>query len=382
MPEANGIRLLDSGRYQARYRFAPGPRGTRTASFAGRREAKAWLVSQQAAVAGGVAIDPRQSRLLVADYWADWYGRQWRWTPNTRQRYGRDWANMLSPTFGHLRLVDVQADTVERWQARMLATYAPSTVAGAQALLSQMMKTAVRDGRVAANHVGLVAAPSVSREVIDAPHADAVAALFAHAPAHVAIVLHLALGAGLRSGEARGLTVDRIDFARGVLTIDRQLLRYPSAHDFGDAWHHGRDGFGPPKGRKRQRHQQVPVDPVLVAELERHLRLRGPGPQGLVVTARRGGPMGRGSWDNEWAGLRAAAGLALEWGGVHQLRHAYVSWHLDAGEYIADVSANVGHGRTSFTHDRYARPNTPRPLPSLFDRIAREPRVVRALPAR
>jgi integrase len=48
-------------------------------------------------------------------------------------------------------------------------------------------------------------------------------ALRAAAPAWFAVALDMGLGAGLRQSEATGLTVDRVDFRRRTLTVDRQL---------------------------------------------------------------------------------------------------------------------------------------------------------------
>jgi len=371
--ETNGIRQLASGRYQARYRFAPGARGTRTATFDKRGEAKAWLVTQESARRGGVGIDPRLSRTLLADWWVDWLSRQSRCSVGTRVQYERKWRNMLAPTFGHLRLSDVRAATVERWRDRMLGTYAPRTVAHAQQLLSQVMAEAVRDRMVAENPVRLVKAPRIEREVVIAPERETVAALFEVAPEHMVVALHLALGAGLRSGELRGLTVDRIDFERGLLTIDRQLKTHPTDHVFAPGeWHHGREGFVAPKSGKPR---VVPVEPAVLDEVESHLARRPFGPEGLVVTAKSGGPMGRGSWEWEWKRLCDAVGISGF--GVHQLRHAYASWLFELGASPADISRNLGHAKTSFTIDMYVHPSAPVATHSVLGEIARGSSVAR-----
>lgn len=379
MAESNGIRQLASGRYQARYRFAPGPRGTRTASFDKRGEAKAWLATQESALRSGVGIDPRHGRVVVGDYFAEWLERQWHQAPATRRQYEWKWRRMLAPTFDGVLMGELRPALVQRWQARVLHHYAPRTVALAQALLSQVLAAAVADRLLAANPVHGIAAPRTARSVVTAPDVDTVAALFDHAPAHFVVALHLGLGAGLRAGEIRGLTVDRIDFGRRLLIIDRQLLLHPPAHAFTEGeWHHGREAFAPPKGGRAG---VVPIGPTLVGALETHLRLRRPGPHGLVVTARNGGPMGRGSWEHEWRRVRAAAGVPVEWGAAHQLRHAYASWMLADGEPLANVSRNLRHATASFTLDMYVHPDEPRVEREPSDRFARGTRVVRQLRA-
>jgi integrase len=377
MAETNGIRQLASGRYQARYRFAPGPRGTRTATFDRRGEAKSWLVSQESALRSGVGIDPRHGRIVFGDYFADWLERQHHQAPATRLRYGQVWRTMLAPTFGRVLMGELRPAMVQRWQALLLRRYAPRTVASAQTLLSQVLSAAVADRVLAANSAQGIRAPRVERAAVTAPDVEVVARLFDHAPAHLVVALHLGLGAGLRSAEIRGLTVDRVDFERRLLTIDRQLQYHPPGHVFAEGeWHHGREAFAPPKGRQGG---DVPIGPILLEALNTHLRLRRPGPQGLVVTALRGGPMGRGSWDREWDKLRSAAGVPVEWGAAHQLRHAYASWMLADGENLANVSRNLRHARASFTLDMYVHPDKPRVEREPADRFARGPRVVRRL---
>jgi integrase len=379
MSESNGIKTLASGRYQARYRFAPGSRGIRTATFDRRGEAKSWLVGQESAARGGAGIDPRHGRIVLGDYFADWLGRQHHQAPGTRLKYGQLWRTMLAPTFGRVTLGQLGPAMAQRWQAQMLQRYERSYVSSAHTLLSQVLTAAVNERKLPVNPLDSVAAPRVERKAKVAPAVDTVARLFDHAPQHLTVALHLGLGAGLRSGEIRGLTVDRIDLERRLLTVDRQLHYFPPGHVFADGeWHHGREAFAPRKGG---RSLVAPIGPVLAGAIETHLRLRRPGPHGLVVTALRGGPMGRGSWDREWDKLRARAGVPFAWGAAHQLRHAYASWMLEDGESLANVARNLGHARASFTLDMYVHPTEPRVEREPADRFARVPRVVRQLRA-
>ena len=56
---------------------------------------------------------------------------------------------------------------------------------------------------------------------------EAVEALTDAMPDRYRALVTLAAGTGLRQGEAFGLTVDRIDFLRRQLTVDRQLVTMP-----------------------------------------------------------------------------------------------------------------------------------------------------------
>jgi hypothetical protein len=103
-------------------------------------------------------------------------------------------------------------------------------------LLGTMLEAAVADGLIAANPAHGAKRPRIDRQPV-VPFTDAECeALRAAAPDWFAVALTLGLGAGLRQSEATGLTLDRVDFLRRELTIDRQLSRSRPA----------RCGGGPP----------------------------------------------------------------------------------------------------------------------------------------
>ena len=250
MREANGIKQLPTGRYQARYRFAPGARGTRTASFDTRREAKAWVVTQEAALATGVGIDPRHGRVVLGDYFADWLERQWHLAPTTRHVYETTWATRLAPTFGPLRLRDINAAHRPALAGRHAAPPGPLVGRDDPDPAVAGHERRRRRGPDRREPRGAGAPPDRAPRGRAPPTRHPSAPCSTMRPAHLVVALHLALEAGLRSGELRGLTTDRVDFSTGLLTIDRQLLRLPPGHVFADGeWHHGRDAFGAAQGR-------------------------------------------------------------------------------------------------------------------------------------
>jgi len=105
-----------------------------------------------------------------------------------------------------------------------------------------------------------------------------------------------AAGLGLRQGEACGLTVDRVDFLRRTVRIDRQLVT-------------GREGvaFGPPKTPASDRTIALPstVAEVLAA----HLAAYGPGDDGLIFTTEAGRAIGRNRLADRFRRAAGAAGL-------------------------------------------------------------------------
>jgi integrase len=94
---------------------------------------------------------------------------------------------------------------------------------------------------------------------------------------------------GLRPGEAAGVTIDRLDFLRRTLRVDRQLLqtRPPS--------------FGPPKTQASYR--TLPLPQVAVNALAGHMASFPAGEHCLVFAQRDGRALNRDKV-NIYAGWR------------------------------------------------------------------------------
>jgi len=91
-------------------------------------------------------------------------------------------------------------------------------------------------------------------------------------------VIIFAAGMGLRQGECFGLTIDRVDFLRRQVRVDRQLLGVKD----------GVPEFGPPKSKAGFR--TVPMPDVVAEALAAHLAKYPPGPGGVVFTNSLGRP--------------------------------------------------------------------------------------------
>ena len=90
-----------------------------------------------------------------------------------------------------------------------------------------MFESAVVDGLIATNPVRRAKRPRVDVEPVVRFSSEQLAALDAASPGWFGVALTLGTACGLRQGEATGLTLDRIDFLRRQLTVDRQLVSPP-----------------------------------------------------------------------------------------------------------------------------------------------------------
>jgi integrase len=160
-------------------------------------------------------------------------------------------------------------------------------------------------------------------------------------PARYRAMIVLGAGSGVRISEALGLTNDRVDWAEGTVTVDRQLVGIRE----------NRPVFGPVKD-KRNRARTVPVPGVVVEALSDHVVRFGLGPDGLLFTGPRGGPIRRTTFSDSW--VRVAGPLGIPLGdGFHQLRHFYASALIRAGESVKVVQKRLGHTSAQMTLDVY-----------------------------
>lgn len=167
-----------------------------------------------------------------------------------------------------------------------------------------------------------------------------VEAMAAAVPDRYRALIVFAAGMGLRQGECFGLTVDRVDFLRRQVRVDRQLV----------AALHGVPEFGPPKSRAGFR--TVPMPEVVSSVLAAHLARYRPGRYGLVFTSRTGNPLRRNTLGSMWHRARPVAGLP-EWATFHDLRHFYASLLIAKGCSVKSVQRRLGHQSATETLDTY-----------------------------
>jgi integrase len=144
---------------------------------------------------------------------------------------------------------------------------------------------------------------------------------------------------GLRLGECCGLTVDRVDWLRHSIRIDRQMSTSSSG-----------TGFTSPKTRAGRR--TIPVPAEVIELLAAHLAEYPAGDDGLIFTHPDGGPVKRGRWADAYRIALAAAG-APTGTRTHDLRHVAASSLIAGGLSVAAVQAVLGHANPSETLDVY-----------------------------
>jgi integrase len=165
----------------------------------------------------------------------------------------------------------------------------------------------------------------------------------------------LGAGSGMRQGEAFGLSVDRINFLRRTVQVDRQLVLVQGHEPF----------LAPPKTAKS--HRTIPLPQVVINALAAHLatfpaeplRIRVGSPSAafqdvpLIFIADDGRPLRRTSFSAIWRPAAREIGLPSRMA-FHTLRHYYASLLIRHGESVKTVQVRLGHATAAETLDTYS----------------------------
>lgn len=332
----SSIAKRPDGSWRARYRDASGREHSK--HHARKVDAQRWLDEATAGLVTGQWVDPRSGRITFKEYAESWRAMQVH-RPSSAAHVETMLRRHAYPVLGDLPLSSVVPSAIQAWVKGM--TLAPSTVGVVHGIVAGIFRAAIRDRRIASNPCEGTKLPRQQRARVEPLSLEQVVALADKAPPGWRAAVVLGAGAGLRNGEALGLTVDRIDFLRRSLLIDRQLVTVT-----GQA-----PTFGPPKTTASVR--TIPLPPVVGEELARHVKDYGTGSDGLLFVAPDGKPMTRTAFGHLWRPLVAEAKVPTGTR-YHDLRHHYASLLIRHGESVKTVQARLGHASAAETLDTYS----------------------------
>lgn len=311
------------GSYRARWREYPGG-PQKTKQFSRKVDAQNWLTDVSHRLLSGTYTPPSAGQVTLSSYAEEWMGRR-HWRAATRDRRERELRLHILPELGARPLASLRRAHIEEWAAAL--PLAPSSVGAVHETLRALLEAAVDDERLARNPASGARLPMVEEAPFVPLTVEDVRALAAGMVEHIRAAVLVAAGTGLRQGELFGLTVDRINFLRRELRVDRQLWT-PKA---------GRPFLVAPKSSRSYR--TVALSPLVVDALAAHVGAHGPGEHGVVFHIDgRAVSRGMGSAYLRRAGARAAVGAT--W---HDCRHHHASVLLSRGVSPALVAERLGH---------------------------------------
>jgi integrase len=326
------------GRYRARWREYPGaPQKTR--HFDRKGDADRFLDGIRGDLAHGLYVDPAGGRILFRDYAEQWRTGQIHRTSTAAQAetYLRLHAY---PRLGNRPLGAIRRSEIQAWVKDRSGELAPGSVEVVYRWVSTIFKAAVGDRLIASSPCIRIALPRRADTEVVPLSVSEVESLAAAVPERYRALIVFASGMGLRQGECFGLTVDRVDFLRRHVRVDRQLISARA----------GVPEFGPPKSKAGFR--TVPMPEVVGSALAAHLARHGHGPTGLVFTNTHGKPLRRNTAGDMWHRAAGQVGLP-KWATFHDLRHFYASLLIARGCSVKAVQKRLGHQSAMETLDTY-----------------------------
>ena len=252
------IEKRPDGTYRARWReFPGGPQKTK--HFDRKGDAERFTDALRGDLARGVYIDPQAGRIRFQDYAEQWRAGQLHRhsTATQTETYLRLHAY---PIFGHLPLGAVRRSDIQSWVKGRSEVLAPGSVELVYRWVATIFKSAVADRLIPASPCLRITLPKKTRAEIIPLSIEQVTTLADSMPRCYRALVLFSAGTGMRQGECFGLTVDRIDFLRRTVRVDRQLVGAVG----------GLPEFGPPKSEASQRTVPLPTTVVaLLAALSR-----------------------------------------------------------------------------------------------------------------
>jgi len=323
-----------------------GPDGReKTRAFEKKINAENHGKGQEADQLRGVYVDSRKAAVKLREYAADkWLPAQLHARPNTVDTYTSHLKTHIIPTFGEWRLGGIEQDDVQNWVIALTKKPAtkdpdgpklsPATIETIYTVLRMLLQSAVPK-IIPFNPCKDVKLPAKDKRVVAPLPVDAVMDLAeAITPRYKALVL-LGAMAGLREGEAFGLTKPRVDFLRRRIRVLQQAQNGQLVELKTDA-------------SKRS----IPADDMLLEAITNHMQEWPPGPHEVITTNRLKAVVRRSSFNECWRGAVKDAGLP-KGTRFHDLRHFYASGLIKANLNPKVIQLRLGHATITETMDTY-----------------------------
>lgn len=251
----------------------------------------------------------------------------------------------ILPALGRSRLDRLEPDQIQRLYARLLQSgLAPKTVRNVHGVLSSALAQAVAWRIVGQNVASLTKPPRATRRKgVRTLSPDEVRRLWAAANPRWKTLLLVAALTGARQGEILGLQWSDVDFARGTLTIQRQLQRSKRLKE--------------PKADSRRSLDLTVIERGLLAEHRRQQReLRAAvgaawEDHDLIFCTDRGRPLGYRVVVREYKKFLRRAELPDI--SFHDLRHSNATILAAAGVPLKVIQERLGHADIKTTLEFY-----------------------------
>ena len=311
-------------------------------------------------------------RVTLNDFFRSWFANVVKKTlrPSTIRTYRHHYQRRIAPHLGAMYLQGIRPRHIDAFYRALAETgLGKSSVALTASILSTVLHYTVYPSEIISDNLcryvklpKMDTTPKIKRRVLTSAE---IQTLLTDYPVSHRFHIPLILGiyAGLRIGEALGLTWQDVDLVRGAIFIRRQL------HQEGKVCYFGlpktatsiREILLPQKAitalhtwRKYQSEERIKDGRKYHAVYEvegavKLLPITDPPPAGgirreLVATGKHGAPVNR---------LAYMHALQKHNTNHHSLRHTHATRLIEAGAKPVDVAARLGHASATITQDLY-----------------------------
>jgi integrase len=335
--------------------------GERTKAFARKTDAERHLVMTEADQLRGLYVDPRRGAKRVRDYSEEIFLPSLvHLRPNSASTYKSHLRTHVYPLLGDRRIGSLHRSDIKSFVAAKAPKLAPSTVETIVAVLRAMLASAVEDRYIAINPAARVQLPQVTPRVLAPLEPAQILALARAVPRRYRVGVVLGAGAGLRFGEATGLTVPRADLLRRRIRVLEQAQS---------------GALAPLKTTASRR--AIPIGDWVIEEIALHLERFGSGACQVIMSNADGRMVRRSAFGTMWRSAVAAARTCgkppaspsapaecrdecadpahmIPTGTrFHDLRHFYASALIAANLNPKIIQARMGHATLAETMDTY-----------------------------
>ena len=355
------IRQRKDGLWEGRYTVGrdPGTGKQVRKSVYGQtqQEARKKLAQAVAAIDRGDYVEPQK---MTVGAWLDTWAASYLGNvkPNTLYNYQGCIENNLKPAFGAVKLDSLQPHMVQSFYNGLSLErdgrpgLSRSSVQLIHTVLHRALKQAVKLGYIHSNPADLCTLPRKERKEKTPIDGEAVGAFLEAIKGHRFETLYtVALFTGMREGELLGLLWDCVDFERGTIRIDKQLLRMKER---------GTDHPLILASTKSGKARTITPAPLVMELLKKHWRQQAENRlrvgrawinKGGVFADELGNFIPHSVVYQEFKKVSASIGMPSAT--FHDLRHSYAVAAIRAGDDIKTVQGNLGHATASFTLDVY-----------------------------
>ena len=328
-------------------------------------EVEQQLVKIQTELNSNTFIEP--NKITVAQ-WLDRWLKTYKndsLTQSTYISYKGIIKNHVTPYIGGIRLQSLTLDILQDFfnkktveiNERTKKPLSTKTLKNMKTMLVTALKQAVISDIIAKNPAEYITLPKIEPKemrVLTRQEQMRLLETAKRSNSRYTILLYLALCTGMREGEISALTWNDIDFDRGIISVNKTLMRVQK-----------KDGAGteikitPPKSQKSDR--VIPMQRFLITELKKYYAriaaeklLVGSAYNNkmYVVCNELGGFIEPRQIQKIFKTFTAAA--ELENVNFHALRHTFATRAVESGMDIKTLSTLLGHADIQTTLNRYA----------------------------